>query len=122
MEYITSPNSFRVKGILIHVHPLEKDYPEDPATVEVEECIINHEDGGSVNVGSPTKTWFDEWYDELYNASHLHDESDSDSDEEVGEPSEDLRFNRPPDTVDEEVEEPPEDLEFIQPSDIVGEL
>jgi hypothetical protein len=41
MEYITSPNSFRVKGILIHVHPLEKDYPEDPATVEVEECIIN---------------------------------------------------------------------------------
>lgn len=63
MEYITRSQSFRVEGILIHVHPTAKDYPEDPTTVEVQEYII---DGGSVNVGSPTKTWFDKWYDELY--------------------------------------------------------
>lgn len=77
MEYITRPQFFRVEGILIHVHPTAKGYPEDPTTVEVEEYIIDHEDGGSVNVGRPTKTWFDKWYDELYrvprqgNASHL---------------------------------------------------
>ena len=57
---------------------MAKDYLEDSTTVEVEGCTIDHEDGWSVNVGRPTKVWFDEWFEELSHNPPTHDESGTD--------------------------------------------
>ena len=71
MECIFSRKNLQVNGILIQLHPMYTDYPEDSREVEVMGCILRYHDGRSLNLGKPERVWFDQWYDELCANSYI---------------------------------------------------
>jgi hypothetical protein len=69
IQYIVSgKNPWVINGILIQVSPFCVDYPENPEKVEVTGCVLRLDGKGtSMDLGKPTRVWFDQWYDELCN-------------------------------------------------------
>lgn len=58
------------------------DYPEDPEKVEATGCVLRLDGKGtSMDLGKPTRVWFDQWYDELCNNNDDYVEQSSEEEE-----------------------------------------